>query len=97
MKLTQRGRWACLWVTAAGTLALGALCLPLPDAGMSLPPCATDSPPFKAGGCSWDASERGNGAGADFWVMPSLDGTVCYTYPGHSDLNVCIPPNHPVK
>lgn len=93
MKLTQRGRWAFLWVTAAGTLALGALCLPLPDAGMSLPPCATeDSVPV--GGCSWDASERGNGAGADFWVTQDTQRGTCYTYPGHSDLNICVPPKH---
>lgn len=62
----------------------------LPDAGMSLPPCpAEDS--YLPGGCSWDASERGEGRGLDFWVVEDSQAGLCYTYPGHSEKNVCLP------
>ncbi len=93
MKLTRRGKALGITVAVLATVAVGCS-LPLPPAGMSLPPCAQEDsvPP---GGCSWDASERGNGAGADFWVIQDSQRGVCYTYPDHVGMNVCIPPNHP--
>lgn len=94
MKITRRGKALAVTVGALSVLAVGCN-LPMPDPGMSLPPCATDSPPFQPSGCSWDASERGNGAGADFWVVYDTSRGTCYHYPQDSTLNICVPPKHP--
>lgn len=92
MKLTKRGKVLGATIVVLMALAVGCS-LPLPPAGMSLPECPQEDSVL-TGGCSWDASERGNGAGADFWVIQDSQRGTCYTYPGHSDLNICIPPNH---